>query len=59
MNQKPEQLMQQYASCPTQQTVYEIDGRKYTVTRRFTGDKNINAAVWELAVSRANREMGL
>ena len=59
MNQKPEQLMQQYASCPTQQTVYEIDGRKYTVIRRFTGDKNINAAVWELAVSRANREMGL
>ncbi|MDE6677290.1 MAG: hypothetical protein K2K12_06245 [Clostridia bacterium] len=59
MNQKPEQLMQQYASCPAQQTVYEIDGRKYTVTRRFTGDKKITTVVMELAVSRANREMGL
>ena len=59
MIQKPEQLMQQYASCPTQQTVYEIGGRKYTVTRHFTGDKKIDEAVAELAVSRANREMGL
>ena len=59
MNKKPEQLMEQYASCPTQQNVHEIDGRKYTVTRHFTGDKNINAAVMELAVSLENMEMGL
>ena len=59
MNQKPEQLMEQYASCPAQQTTYEIDGRKYTVTRHFTGDKKINEVIAELAVSRANREMGL
>ena len=59
MNRKPEQLIKQYASCPQQQTVYEIDGRKYTVTRHFTGDKKINEAAMQLAVNRANREMGL
>lgn len=58
-NKKPEQLIEQYASCPTEQNVYEIDGKKYTVTRHFTGDKNINQVVAELAISRANREMGL
>ena len=57
--QRPEQLIEQYASCPTEQNVYETDGRKYTVIRHFTGDKNFNRVIAELAVSRANREMGL
>lgn len=51
--------MEQYASCPKEQKIYEIDGKKYTVTRHFTGDKNINQVAMELAISRANREMGL
>ena len=58
-NKKPVQLIGQYASCRTECNVYELDGKKYTVTRHFTGDKNLNQVVAELAVSRANREMGL
>ncbi len=59
MNKTLQQLIEQYASYPISQKVYETDGKKYNVTRHFTGDKNINKAVIDLAVSRANREMGL
>ncbi|MDE6441636.1 MAG: hypothetical protein K2L12_02660 [Clostridia bacterium] len=58
MNKKPEQLIRQYSSCPTQQKVYETDGREYIVTRHFTGEKDINQVVFEIAVNRANRETG-
>lgn len=57
--QKTEQLLRQYSSCPTEQREYDIDGKKYAVTRHFTGDKDINQSILELAISRANREMGL
>ena len=39
--------------------MYVIDGKRYTVIRHFTGDKNINQVVAELAISRVNREMGI
>ena len=54
-----EQLIGQYKSCPAEQNEYYCEGKKYTVTRYFTGDKDINDVVAELAVSRADREMGL
>ena len=57
--EKSEELIKRYSSCPTEKKEYEISGRKYTVIRHFTGDKDINLAILELAVSRANREMGL
>lgn len=59
MNKSTEQLIEQYLSCPSEQNVYEYDGKKYTVTRHFTGNKNINRVIEELAVNRVNREMGL
>ena len=58
MNKSPQQLIKLYAACPISQKEYEIDGKKYMVTRRFTGDKDINKLITELAVSRANRESG-
>ncbi|MDE7083591.1 MAG: hypothetical protein K2O89_07845 [Clostridia bacterium] len=52
-------MIERYKSCPKCEREYVIDGKKYIVTRHFTGDKNINQVVAELAVRRANREMGL
>ena len=59
MKQTPWQLIEQYASCPSQENAYEIDGKSYAVTRYFTGVKNANQAIAELAVSQANRDMRL
>ncbi len=56
---EPKQLIEQYALCRSKKNDYVIDGKKITVTRRFTGEKNINHVICELAVSRACREMGL
>ncbi len=56
---EPKQLIEQYALCRAEKNVYVIDGKKITVVRRFTGEKNINRVIYELAVSRACREMGL
>lgn len=53
------ELIERYESCPSEQNVYEVNGRKYTVTRYFTGDKDLNKVVAELALIRANMEMGL
>ncbi|MCH5148343.1 MAG: hypothetical protein J1G05_03140 [Clostridiales bacterium] len=57
--QKIEELIEQYSSCPKDKATYDIDGNKYTVTRHFTGDKDINQVISELAESRAGRETGL
>ena len=59
MINSPQQLIVQYASCPESQTEYETDGKKYKVTRHFTGDKSINQVIYSIAESRADREMGL
>lgn len=59
MNKSAEQLTEQYSSCPSERNAYEAEGKKYSVTRYFTGDKKLNEVITELAVNRANREMGL
>ena len=54
-----ESLKEQYDTCPTSRCEYEIDGKKYIVIRHFVGNKEIDRLMSELAVSQANREMGL
>ena len=56
---KTEQLLNQYTSCATDKKNYEIDGKIFTVIRHFTGEKELRKTVAELAIIRANREMGL
>lgn len=53
------ELIGQYETYPSEKNVYEVNGRKYTVTRYFTGDKDLNKVIAELAIIRANMEMGL
>ena len=59
MNKSLEQATGRYAEAKPEQAVYEKDGKKYVVIRHFTGDRDINQIIAELAVLQANREMGL
>lgn len=58
-NKAVKQLIELSADCPEEKAYYEVEGKKYTIIRHFTGEKDINQVIAELAVSRANREMGL
>lgn len=44
---------------PTSRRSYVIDGKLFDVTAHFTGDKDLNEIVKEIAVTRAERETGL
>ena len=59
MEKNRKQLLEQYDSYPARKKEYETDGKKYTVVRHFTADKSIDRVIEEIAVNRANREMGL
>ena len=54
----PEQS-ERYREGRTATNEYVEGGKTYTVTRFFTGDKNLNELIAELAVRRADREAGL
>ena len=56
---KTETLKRQYDLDKSSQAEYEVAGQKFIVIRRFTGNKNVNQAVAELAVNKADREFGL
>jgi len=36
-----------------------IEGKKYIVTRHFTGDKDIDQVIREIAVNRARRDFNI
>ncbi len=55
----PEQCIERYRSSPTSVKEYESGGKKFTVIRHFSGEKELNQTVGEIAVCRVNREMGL
>lgn len=44
---------------PTSQRRCEINGKRFLITRHFEGDKDLTTLMTEIAISRANREMGL
>lgn len=44
---------------PTSQRRCVIDGKRFIVTRQFVGDKDLGSLLMELAINRANKEMGL
>lgn len=57
MKKSLEQLKAEYLSRPSSKAEYEIDENKYTVTRVFTEDRNLDKLIYNLAESRANREV--
>ena len=44
---------------PTSERKCVINGKYFIVTRHFQGDKSLRELMTELAIKRANREMGL
>lgn len=58
-NNKTDRTNNQSESYPTSQRRCEIDGKRFIVTRHFVGDKDLSSLLMELAVNRANKEMGL
>jgi carbonic anhydrase len=53
------QLNQEFADAPTLQVEHLIDGKCFTVTRHFVGNKQIGDVMLNNAISRAKREMGI
>ena len=46
-------------SYPTSQRRCEIHGKRFLITRHFEGDKDLTTIMTEIAIRRADREMGL
>ena len=44
---------------PTSQRRCEINGKRFLITRHFEGNQDLSTLMTEIAISRANREMGL
>lgn len=49
----------QKENVPTSQRRCEINGKRFIITRHFAGDKDLTTLMTELAIRRADREMGL
>lgn len=58
-DKKTENSEKQTDNYPTSQRKCVIDGKRFTVVRHFAGEKDLTTLVTEIAVHRANREMGL
>ena len=59
MKKSLEQLIAQYAACPSSKKDYEFEKIKYTVTRHFTEQRDLDKLVYGLAESAADREINL
>lgn len=58
-NKKADKTNIQKENNSTSQRRCEINGKRFLITRHFEGDKELTALMTEIAISRANREMGL
>ena len=59
MNQKIQNADKTKDDYPTSERECIINGKRFIVTRHFMGDKPLREVMTELAIKRANREMGL
>lgn len=55
-NTHNKEIIEKYKDFPTEKSVCEISGKRYSVTRHFVGDKDIALVIEELAIIRADRE---
>ncbi|MDE7329765.1 MAG: hypothetical protein K2N30_01535 [Clostridia bacterium] len=58
-NKKADNKINQAENYPSSQRRCEIKGKRFLITRHFVGDRDLSALMAEIAISRANREMGL
>lgn len=58
-NKKTDRTENQTEDYPTSQRRCEIKGKRFLITRHFVGNQDLSTLMTEIAISRANREMGL
>ena len=58
-NNLTENNKNQIQACPVSERRCVIDGKSFIITRHFSGDKTLSSILTEIAVNRANKEMGL
>lgn len=51
------ELNEQYRDCPTQEQVFEIEGRKYIVVSHYAGEKDLDEVVYRNAYAQAMKEL--
>ena len=51
------EFAKQYQDYPIRKSEYDINGKKYTVTRHFVGSKDIDKVIYEAAFIRALNEV--
>ena len=51
------QLSEEFANAPTSQREYMIDGRRYIVISHYTGKKDVNKVIREIAIKKAYADM--
>ena len=51
------ELNEQYRDCPTQEQVFEIEGRKYIVVSHYAGEKDLDEVVYRNAYDQAMKEL--
>ena len=59
VNQRTQNVDKTKDDCPTSERECVINGKHFIITRHFKGDKSLREVMTELAIKRANREMGL
>lgn len=47
------ELNEKYAACPVRVSEYEINGKKYKVHSHFTGEKDIDDVINNIAMAKA------
>jgi len=53
------ELKERFKDAPTTQNAYEIDGIRYVVVSHYTGKKDIDKVITDLAEQRAYTDFGL
>ena len=55
-NMTLKELNERYKNCPKRTAEYEIDGKKFVVTRHFVGNTNLDKVLYNIAFRRACEE---
>ena len=59
VNKKANKLKNQTEDYPTSQRRCEINGKIFLIIRHFESNQDLSTLMTEIAINRANREMGI
>lgn len=56
-NKTLQQLREEFSGAPTSRREYMIEGKRYIVTSHYTGKKDVDKVIREIALKRAYADM--